>query len=170
MGVDHLQGKRTGRPRGAKTTPPYIRAARWAYENLDVADAVPPSPLAARLIAFWRKRPDRLVVYMATLDEMKRKADGRKRARRRPRLKGAVAGAIVNDGPIAGQETDAPQTKPPAPNADSPTERMANDGQQKNGSEKADGPRPPEVRPPCYYCGGAAGAHFRHCKYFDWAT
>jgi hypothetical protein len=141
MGVDHLQGRRTGRPRGAKTTPPYIRAARWAYENLDVADAVPQSALAARLLAFWRKRPDRLVVYMATLDEMKRKADERKRARRRPRLSGALA-------PTDSSEQETLKAAPP---------KITNRPE----AEVC----PPEVLDPCN-CGRAPGVHFRHCKHF----
>jgi len=53
MGVEHLQGKRTGRPRGSKSRP-WVRALGWAYRNMDKPDAEPPTPLAARLLALAR--------------------------------------------------------------------------------------------------------------------
>jgi hypothetical protein len=49
MGLQHLEGKRTGRPRGSKTSPLVDRDVRWAYRNLGTPDAVPPSPLAGGL-------------------------------------------------------------------------------------------------------------------------
>ncbi len=100
MGVDHLQGKRTGRPRGAKTPPPWVRAARWAYEHLDVADAVPPSALAARLVALGRKHPDRLAVCLARLDAMGHRTDRRNRGGNDARANGAgqTVGGILDDG------------------------------------------------------------------------
>jgi hypothetical protein len=67
MGVEHLQGRRTGRPRGSKTTPPWVRDARWVYRNLDSPDAVPPSPLAGLLLTLGREHPDRLAVCLARM-------------------------------------------------------------------------------------------------------
>ena len=60
MGTAQLQGKRTGRPPGIKSRP-WRRAVLWCIRNLDKADAVPPSPLAGRLLALGREHPDRLV-------------------------------------------------------------------------------------------------------------
>jgi hypothetical protein len=67
MGVQHLEGKRTGRPKGSKSSPVWVRAARWALANLDYPDAVPPSPLAGRLLALGRESPDRLVLCLEAL-------------------------------------------------------------------------------------------------------
>lgn len=68
MGIQHLTGKRTGRPRGTKNTPPWVRDARWAYQNLGNLDAAPPSPLAGRLLDLGREQPDRLAVCLAAID------------------------------------------------------------------------------------------------------
>src|SRR4051812_10794613 len=75
MGLQDLVGKRSGRPRGSKTTPAWIRAARWAFDNLDNPDSVAPSRLAERLLALGRKHPDRLIVCLARLDALRQKAD-----------------------------------------------------------------------------------------------
>ena len=70
MGLEHLEGKRTGRPRGSKSTPPWVKAVRWASKNLDNPHAVPPSALAGRLLALGREHPDRLVACLANLYAM----------------------------------------------------------------------------------------------------
>ncbi len=72
MSLAHLQGKRSGRPRGSRSAPAWLRAARWASENLDDANAVPPTPLAGRLLAMGREHPDRLAVCLAKLSAMER--------------------------------------------------------------------------------------------------
>jgi hypothetical protein len=68
MSVAHLAGKRTGRPPGSKTTPPWRRDVIWAYRNLGHLDAVPPSPLAGLLLEMGRREPDRLFACLASLD------------------------------------------------------------------------------------------------------
>jgi hypothetical protein len=68
MGVEHLEGKRTGRPKGSKSRP-WIRALRWACRNLDRPNAVPPSPLAEHYLALGRERPDQFLACLAALDK-----------------------------------------------------------------------------------------------------
>lgn len=67
MGIEHLEGKRTGRPRGSKSSP-WLRDARWAYRNLDNQDAKPPSALSGRLLQLGRKHPDRFAACLARLE------------------------------------------------------------------------------------------------------
>lgn len=57
MGLKDLEGKRTGRPRGAKTTSRVRRDILWAYRNLDNPDAKPPSPGAKMWAEHARKQP-----------------------------------------------------------------------------------------------------------------
>jgi hypothetical protein len=64
VSVEHLAGKRTGRPRGSKSVPPWVRDLRWAYKHLDTPDAVPPSALAGRLRALGREQPDKFVACL----------------------------------------------------------------------------------------------------------
>jgi hypothetical protein len=68
MGVEHLHGKRTGRPRGSKSTPPWVRALGWAERHLGRPDVVPPSPLAAQLLALGREQPDKFLACLALRD------------------------------------------------------------------------------------------------------
>jgi hypothetical protein len=68
MGVEHLQGMRTGRPKGSKTSPAWVRALGWAERNLDNTDAVPPSALSGRLLAFGREQPDKFLACLARRD------------------------------------------------------------------------------------------------------
>ena len=96
MGLEHLQGKRTGRPRGSKSTPRWIRDARWAIENLDSLDAVPPTALARRLHALGHKHPDRLVVCLARLDAVRRQADQGNREGSAAPLNGAGGKSVVH--------------------------------------------------------------------------
>ena len=67
MNVAHLQGKRSGRPRGTKSTSPVARDLRWVARNLG-KDLEPPSPGAA----FWAKmahdEPDKFVSAVAALE------------------------------------------------------------------------------------------------------
>ena len=73
MGLQHLEGKRTGRPRGSKTSPPLDRDVRWAYRNLGTSDAVPPSPLAGALLTLGREYPDRFAACLAALASIDRR-------------------------------------------------------------------------------------------------
>jgi hypothetical protein len=66
MGVEHLDGKRTGRPRGAKSRP-WVRELLWAYRNLGNPDAEPSSALAGRLLALGREHPDRFFACLMQL-------------------------------------------------------------------------------------------------------
>ncbi len=71
-GVAHLLGKRTGRPRGSRTAPKGLLAARWAMKRLDSEGAVPPSPLAGALLRLGREHPDRLAALVDELEAMAR--------------------------------------------------------------------------------------------------
>jgi hypothetical protein len=68
MGLKHIQDKRTGRPRGSRNSPAWVRDVRWAYKHLGKPDAVPPTALAGLLVALGREHPDRLVSCLATAD------------------------------------------------------------------------------------------------------
>ncbi len=74
MGLQHLEGKRSGRPRGARTTPQWVRAVRWASKYLGDLDAVPPSDLAGRLVTMGREHPDKLIHCLALVDALTSKA------------------------------------------------------------------------------------------------
>jgi hypothetical protein len=65
MGLQHLANKRTGRPRGSKTAPAWVRALRWAERNLGNPDAEPPSDLARLLLTLGREYPDRFMACLA---------------------------------------------------------------------------------------------------------
>src|SRR5262249_52231764 len=68
MGLKHLQDNRTGRPRGSKNSPAWVRDVRWAYKHLGRPDAVPPTALAGLLVALGREHPDQFVSCLATAD------------------------------------------------------------------------------------------------------
>jgi hypothetical protein len=70
--VEQAQRKKIGRPKGARSAPPGLRAARWAMRHLDDEGAVAPSPLAGRLLALGRERPDRLAVVADELEAQAR--------------------------------------------------------------------------------------------------
>jgi hypothetical protein len=74
MGLEHLQDKRTGRPRGSKSSPRWLRDAHWAYRNLGKPDSEPPTALAGLLVALGREHPDRFAACLATLDSQMPKA------------------------------------------------------------------------------------------------
>jgi hypothetical protein len=68
MGLQDLQGRRTGRPRGAKSRSRWRRDAEWVYRNLGNPDVEPPSEFARLLLALGRQHPDRLLACLAALD------------------------------------------------------------------------------------------------------
>ena len=69
----HLQGRRSGRRKGSRSTPAWERALRWAGRHMGKPDAVPPSDLAGRLAALGRDHPDRLVSLLLQLDAERRR-------------------------------------------------------------------------------------------------
>jgi hypothetical protein len=78
MGVEHLQGKRTGRRPGSKSAPPWVRDVRWAYRNLGKPDAVPPSDGARFWLTVAREQPDKFFACLVLLGTPEDKADCRK--------------------------------------------------------------------------------------------
>jgi hypothetical protein len=64
MGVDHLATKRTGRRRGSKNGPPWLRDLRWVSRNLGKKDAEPPTELSAFLLDWAREHPDRFHAWV----------------------------------------------------------------------------------------------------------
>jgi hypothetical protein len=68
MNTAHLDGKRTGRPRGTKSTPAWARDAKWAFRHFNDPDAVPPSEFARCLRDQARQRPDLLLAVLAQLE------------------------------------------------------------------------------------------------------
>jgi hypothetical protein len=72
MGLQHLAGKRTGRPKGSRSKPRWLRDLAWAEKNLGNPDAQPPSELARRLRDLGRARPDQFLACLALRDVMRR--------------------------------------------------------------------------------------------------
>ena len=101
MGLQHLLNKRSGRPKGSKTSPPWARDLRWAYKNLGRPDAVPPTALAGLLVALGREHPDRLVACLVLLDSQAPKAEQRERDANdaQPRGGGGAASEFPDYGP-----------------------------------------------------------------------
>jgi hypothetical protein len=73
VGLEHLEKKRTGRPKGSKTSPAWVRALRWAERNLGKpdAEAQAPSELARYLLALGREHPDRFLACLALLEPLR---------------------------------------------------------------------------------------------------
>jgi hypothetical protein len=57
MALQDLEGKRTGRPRGAKTSSQVWRDLMWVYRNLDRPDAKPPTNGARMWMDYARTNP-----------------------------------------------------------------------------------------------------------------
>src|SRR5438552_16411764 len=70
MGVEHLQGKRTGRPRGSKSTPAWARDVRWVQKHLGQPAATPPTPLAGLLLNLGREHPEKFVACLTLADPL----------------------------------------------------------------------------------------------------
>jgi len=66
MALKDLDGKRTGRPPGAKTASRVRRDILWAYNHLDKPDAKPPSPGALMWPECARKDPGLFLPCAAT--------------------------------------------------------------------------------------------------------
>jgi hypothetical protein len=68
MGIKDLEGKRTGRPRGAKTTSRVRRDILWAYRNLGNPDAKPPSPGAKLWADLARQQPGQFLACLVRFE------------------------------------------------------------------------------------------------------
>jgi len=68
MGLKDLEGKRTGRPPGARTTSRVRRDIMWAYKNLENPDAKPPSPGAKMWAKHAREQPAHFLACVAMVD------------------------------------------------------------------------------------------------------
>ncbi len=67
MGVEHLEGKRTGRPPGSRNRKKWQVETAWAHRHIG-DDAPPPSPMAGLLRDLGREHPDRLIALVALDD------------------------------------------------------------------------------------------------------
>src|SRR5262245_21007884 len=79
MGLQHLEGKRTGRPTGSKTTSSVRRDMMWAYQHLDDADAKPPSAGARMWADLARSQPSSFLSCLVSLEagtQPKAKSEG----------------------------------------------------------------------------------------------
>jgi hypothetical protein len=108
MSVAHLTGKRSGRRRGSKSAP-WRRAVLWSLRHLDEADAVAPTPLAGRLLALGRERPDLIVALAIQLEQTDSRSGGPMREAPPP-VMSAPQQAPPASPPV--QVSHAPQLRP----------------------------------------------------------
>jgi hypothetical protein len=87
--VAHLQGKRTGRRKGSRSRPHWLRAIRWAESQIERPGGKPPSKLASLLFALGQEHPDRLAMCIAKADEYEQAMQ--QTARRERAIKAAAA-------------------------------------------------------------------------------
>jgi hypothetical protein len=104
MALKDLDGRRTGRPKGAKTTSRVRRDILWAYRNLDKPEARPPSAGAKLWAALARDEPARFLACLARL-EAQPAADPRAGAARGPVAAGETPGGGAESaiGAVAGR-------------------------------------------------------------------
>ena len=76
MTVAHLQGKRSGRPRGSRSSSPLRRDLLWVARNLG-KDRVPPSDGAKFWAEIARNEPEKFVAALAALDAARPRGDER---------------------------------------------------------------------------------------------
>jgi hypothetical protein len=69
MGVEQLEGKRTGRPRGRKSRPRWQRDLEWAYRHLG-QDVEPSSAGAKYFLDLAKERPGEFLACLAQLDKV----------------------------------------------------------------------------------------------------
>jgi hypothetical protein len=73
LGIESIKAhQRTGRPKGSKTTPRWVRALNWAERNYGKPGAVPPNGLAARMLQLAQEHPDRFAKCCALRDGLRR--------------------------------------------------------------------------------------------------
>jgi hypothetical protein len=68
MALKDLDGRRTGRPKGSRTTSRVRRDILWAYRHLDKPGARPPSAGARLWAALAREHPARFLACVARLE------------------------------------------------------------------------------------------------------
>jgi hypothetical protein len=68
VGLKHVEGKRTGRPPGARSKPRVYRDIMWAYRNLDKPDAQPSSAGAKLWLKLAREQPLRFLECALRVD------------------------------------------------------------------------------------------------------
>jgi hypothetical protein len=88
MGLKDLDGKRSGRRRGSKSAPQWVRDLRRAYKNLGKPDGEILSEGVRYWLAVARERPSEFAAALAQLD----RADSRK-----PEANDTAAGAVPSD-------------------------------------------------------------------------
>jgi hypothetical protein len=72
MGIAQLQGKRTGRPRGSKSTSPALRGLLWASRHVG-KNVEPPTEAARYWLRLAQERPEAFVVALAALEVAKQR-------------------------------------------------------------------------------------------------
>jgi hypothetical protein len=77
MTTEVVERKKIGRPLGSQSAPKGLRMARWVSRHLGDEAAVPPSPLAARLLALAREEPDRFALFWDQAESQARSWTGR---------------------------------------------------------------------------------------------
>jgi hypothetical protein len=103
MALKDLDGKRTGRPKGSRTTSRVRRDILWAYRHLGKPDAKPPSAGARLWAALAREHPARFLACVARLEGQPADAGQRNGTAHGPA--GRAAGATdvwPNGGPVNG--------------------------------------------------------------------
>lgn len=83
MSIDHLQDRRTGRPRGSKSKSPALKGLIWASRNIG-KDAVPPTEAARYWVDMAKEDPDKFVAAVAALDSKQGNAQGTPERPHRP--------------------------------------------------------------------------------------
>jgi hypothetical protein len=68
MAIEHLVGKRSGRPPGARSRSRVKRDLNWAYRHLDKPESVPPSAGAKRWSELARSHPEVFLACVAMFD------------------------------------------------------------------------------------------------------
>ena len=77
MTAELVQPNKGGRPKGARSALPMLRAARWALRHLaDEGAAAPPNAGAAMMLAMARQRPEQFAVTLDRLEAQDRAAKG----------------------------------------------------------------------------------------------
>jgi hypothetical protein len=68
MSIDHLAGKRTGRPRGSKSTLSLKRDLLWVARHLGKEGAQPPTDGAKFWLMVARERPDKFILAITAME------------------------------------------------------------------------------------------------------
>ena len=76
MTAELVQPNKGGRPKGARSALPMLRAARWALRHLADEGAAPPNAGAAMMLAMARQRPEQFAVTLDRLEAQDRAAKG----------------------------------------------------------------------------------------------